>query len=147
MWPSLGKFCKGSQGENTSPGPGFFLGFQPTPLRRFILAFRSVSSGRCSIHAASLVFSATGFHHACATKPARCSDGADEPDPVPLGYGEVSLIPIGQIAEGFCLRETRNDDTHAIPTVPALRVLPSAIREAPARLSLRVFSRGPKRQV
>src|SRR6266853_3027345 len=33
-----------------------------------------------------------------------CSDGLDEPDPVLLGYGKVSLIRIEQIAEGFCLR-------------------------------------------
>jgi hypothetical protein len=38
-------------------------------------------------------------------------------------YGKVSLIPIEQIDEGFCLRETKNDDTRAIPIVPALRVL------------------------
>src|SRR5271169_4397108 len=64
-----GKFYKRSQGKKTSPSAGVFLAFQPTPLNRIVLAFRSVISGRCSIQAALLVFSASGFRHFGVTKP------------------------------------------------------------------------------
>jgi hypothetical protein len=63
------KFYKRSQEKNTSATAGSFLGFQPTPLSRIVLAFRSVISGRCFTTAACLVFSASGFHHVRATKP------------------------------------------------------------------------------
>src|SRR5271155_5478225 len=48
------KFYKRSREKNTSSTAGFFLGFQPTPLSRIVLAFRSVISGRCPIRAARL---------------------------------------------------------------------------------------------
>ncbi|MFZ3330330.1 MAG: hypothetical protein WA197_06845, partial [Candidatus Acidiferrales bacterium] len=41
-----GKFHKRCQGKNTSPVAGVFLAVQPTPLSRFVLAFRSGNSGR-----------------------------------------------------------------------------------------------------
>src|SRR5271170_7145988 len=62
-------FYKRSQGKKTSPSAGGFLAVQPTPLSRIVLTFRSVISGRCSIQAALLVFSASGFRHFAATKP------------------------------------------------------------------------------
>jgi hypothetical protein len=40
------KFYKRSQEKNTSSTAGGFSGFQPTPLSRIVLAFRSVISGR-----------------------------------------------------------------------------------------------------
>ena len=49
----------------------FFLPSSPPRLSRIVLAFRSENSGRCSIHAAFLVFSASGFHRFGATKPVR----------------------------------------------------------------------------
>src|SRR5271155_3220153 len=67
--PTPDKFYKRSQGKKTSPSAGVFLAVQPTPLNRIVLAFRSVISGRCSIQAALLVFSASGFRHFAATKP------------------------------------------------------------------------------
>ena len=62
-------FYKRSQGKKTSPSAGVFLAFQPTLLSKIAVAFRSVISGRCSIQAALLVFSASGFRHFGATKP------------------------------------------------------------------------------
>jgi len=64
-----GKFHKGSQGKKTSPVAGVFLAVQPTPSSRFVLAFRSGSSGRYQVPVALLVFSTSRFHRLCATKP------------------------------------------------------------------------------
>src|SRR5271156_5430394 len=67
--PTPDKFYKRSQGKRTSPSAGGFLAFQPTLLSKIAVAFRSVISGRCSIQAALLVFSTSGFRHFAATKP------------------------------------------------------------------------------
>jgi hypothetical protein len=48
---------------------GVLLAVQPTSLSRFVLAFRSVSSGRYDRCVALLVFSTSRFHRLCATKP------------------------------------------------------------------------------
>src|SRR5271154_4057644 len=73
MSPGLGptpdKFYKRSQGKNTSPVAGGFLAVQPASLSKIAVACRSVISGRCSIQAALLVFSASGFRRFGATKP------------------------------------------------------------------------------
>jgi hypothetical protein len=65
----LGKFHKRSQEKNTSPLAGVFLAVQPTWLSRFVLAFRSGSSGRHYRCVALLVFFISVFHRLCATKP------------------------------------------------------------------------------
>jgi hypothetical protein len=64
-----GKFHKRSQEKNTSPLAGVFLAVQPTWLSRFVLAFRSGSSGRHYRCVALLVFFISVFHRLCATKP------------------------------------------------------------------------------
>jgi len=64
-----GEFHKRSQEKNTSPLAGVFLAVQPTWLSRFVLAFRSGSSGRHYRCVALLVFFISVFHRLCATKP------------------------------------------------------------------------------
>jgi hypothetical protein len=64
-----GKFYKRSQEKNSFPAAGSFLAFQPTSLSKIVVAFHSAISGRYFIHAARLVFLASGFHHFGATKP------------------------------------------------------------------------------
>src|ERR1700679_2823801 len=65
------KFYKRSQEKNTSPVAGFFLGFQPTPFEQDCSGVPFRISGRWFIQPALLVFSASGFHRFCASKPVR----------------------------------------------------------------------------
>src|ERR1700679_1352260 len=68
---SSGLFYKRSQEKNTSPVARFFLGFQPTPFEQDCSGVPFRISGRWFIQPALLVFSASGFHRFCATKPVR----------------------------------------------------------------------------
>src|ERR1700684_1010845 len=83
------KFYKRTQEKNTSPVAGFFLGFQPTPFEQDCSGVPFRISGRWFIQPALLVFSASGFHRFCATKPVRSettsSSGCQVPTMVLLG--------------------------------------------------------------
>ena len=79
---------KGVKKKNTSPVAGVFL-VQPAPLSRFVLAFRSVSSGRYVVAVALLVFSRSRFHHFFATKPVRSETNKQ------YGCQVATMVPFG----------------------------------------------------
>jgi hypothetical protein len=83
------KFHKRSQEKNSSPAAGVFLAVQPTSLSRFVLAFRSGSSGRYAILVALLGFSTSGFHRFCTTKPIRSETNKQ------YGCQLATMVPLG----------------------------------------------------
>src|ERR1700691_1949022 len=94
------KFYKRSQEKNTSPVAGFFLGFQPTPFEQDCSGVPFRISGRWFIQPALLVFSASGFHRFCATKPVRSEThkqhGCQVPTMVLLGTRGPQLFRVGR---------------------------------------------------
>src|SRR5271155_2090141 len=116
-----GKFYKRSQGKKTSPSAGVFLAVQPASLSKIAVACRSVISGRCFIHAALLVFSASGFRHFAATKPVSSEThkqhGCQLPTMVLLGTLGPSLFRV--VRGGLGSRERLGVPRHAGPNLSA----------------------------
>ena len=83
------KFHKGSQEKKHFSCGRSFSCVQPAPLSRFVLAFRSVSSGRYVVAVALLVFSPSGFHHFFATKPVRSETNKQ------YGCQVATMVPFG----------------------------------------------------
>ena len=84
-----GKFHKGSQEKKHFSCGRSFSCVQPAPLSRFVLAFRSVNSGRYDGCVALLVFSPSGFHHFFATKPVRSETNKQ------YGCQVATMVPLG----------------------------------------------------
>ena len=82
-------FHKGSQEKKHFSCGRSFSCVQPAPLSRFVLAFRSVSSGRYVVAVALLVFSPSGFHHFFATKPVRSETNKQ------YGCQVATMVPFG----------------------------------------------------